>query len=403
MKKIAPTQLDKSFETSCPVCGSKQLKVFFEMSNVPVLSNVLWTSKDTAKKCAKGDIKLAFCPVCSYIMNTAYDPSRLEYTQAYENPLDFSPRFQTYARSLAKRLVERYELYNKKIISIGCGKGNFLLLLCKLGNNRGVGFDPAFVEQEEHRKAKNRVKFIQDYYSERYANYHSDLIICRQTLEHVQNPKDFLTMLRRMIGNRLNTRVFFEVPNALQIFHKLHVWDIIYEHCSYFTPTSLARTFSSSGFRVCELTEDFEGQFLCVHASANNQDVPDFDSMQPSQANRIASYIASFVANYKSKVKSWKRKLEQMEGSEQRVVVWGAGSKGVTFLNTFKNSPIEYAVDINPNKQGTYVAGTGQQVVSPDFLREYQPDVIIVMNPIYGREIRQLTKKLGLLTRFMYV
>lgn len=279
----------------------------------------------------------------------------------------------------------------------------FLLLLCELGNNRGVAFDPAHVEQEGHSEVRGRVKFIQDVYSERYGDYQGDLIVCRQTLEHIQNPKDFLSMLRRIIGDRLNTYVFFEVPNALQTFRRLFVWDIIYEHCSYFTPISLSLVFSSCGFRVYELTEEFEGQFLCIYALPSKQDVSVIDYEQTAEVKRVANDIVTFAENYRGKVETCRRRLEEIEGRGQRAVVWGAGSKGVMFLNTFKNSQIKYVVDINPRRQGMYLPGTGQRIVSPKFLREYQPDVIIVMNPIYKSEIRQLVKSLGLTTKFMYV
>jgi hypothetical protein len=83
----------------------------------------------------------------------------------------------------------------------------------------------------------------------------------------------------------------------------------------------------------------------------------------------------------------------------QRTVVWGGGSKGVTFLNTLKiQDQIEYVVDINPRKQGMYIAGTGQRIVSPEFLQDYQPDALIVVNPIYQGEVQQLAGILGLTT-----
>jgi FlaA1/EpsC-like NDP-sugar epimerase len=81
----------------------------------------------------------------------------------------------------------------------------------------------------------------------------------------------------------------------------------------------------------------------------------------------------------------------------QRAVVWGAGSKGVTFLNALQaRDPIGHVVDINPRKQGMYVAGTGQQIVAPEFLKEARPDVVIVMNPVYEDEIRRWVGELGL-------
>jgi SAM-dependent methyltransferase len=386
---------------NCPVCNSKRLKVFFEMLNVPVFCNVLWKNRDAARNCPRGDIKLAFCPVCSYIMNLAFEPALVEYTQAYESSLHFSPHFQEYARSLAERLVRRYNLYKKDIVSIGCGKGEFLSLLCELGNNRGMGLDPSYVEQEEHRAANNHIKFVQDLYSERYADYPADLIVCRQVLEHIYDPKNFLAMLRRIIGNRLNTQLFFEVPNALQTFRRLSTWDITYEHYSYFTPTSLRLIFSSSGFYVYEVSEEFEGQYLCVYAQPDSQSASHRDYEPTGEVSRIERDVASFTVSYKDKVEKYWLKLEQMKEKRQSAVVWGAGSKGVTFLNTFKGSGVEYAVDINPRKQGMYIAGTGQRIVPPEFLKDYKPDVIIMMNPVYKKEIQQLTKSLGLKPKLM--
>jgi hypothetical protein len=57
---------------------------------------------------------------------------------------------------------------------------------------------------------------------------------------------------------------------------------------------------------------------------------------------------------------------------------------------------IEYAVDINPFKTGKFMAGTGQQIVAPEFLVDYKPDLVIAMNPIYLDEIRAKLDELGL-------
>ena len=56
---------------------------------------------------------------------------------------------------------------------------------------------------------------------------------------------------------------------------------------------------------------------------------------------------------------------------------------------------IEYAVDVSPNKRGKFVAGTGQEIVSPEFLRDYDPDLVLVMNPVYEREIASQLVEIG--------
>jgi ABC-type enterochelin transport system substrate-binding protein len=57
---------------------------------------------------------------------------------------------------------------------------------------------------------------------------------------------------------------------------------------------------------------------------------------------------------------------------------------------------ISYVVDINPRKQGMYVSGTGQEIVSPEFLKDYDPDLVLIMNPIYNEEIRGVMRLLDI-------
>jgi hypothetical protein len=79
------------------------------------------------------------------------------------------------------------------------------------------------------------------------------------------------------------------------------------------------------------------------------------------------------------------------------VVIWGGGSKGAAFLGAVDAAGvIGYVVDINPFRQQTFMAGTGQPIVAPNFLKDYQPDVVIVMNEIYHAEILNDLNRLGL-------
>jgi hypothetical protein len=50
---------------------------------------------------------------------------------------------------------------------------------------------------------------------------------------------------------------------------------------------------------------------------------------------------------------------------------------------------VEHVVDINPYRVGKFLPSTGQKIVAPSFLREYRPDNVVIMNPIYRREVGQ--------------
>jgi len=376
----------------CPLCGNEEIFEFFTLSGIPIYSNVLYSSRLEAKQSNRGDICLGFCKNCDLIYNTVFDESLLKYDQRYENSLHFSPRFQTYACELVEYLGSKYNLQNKTIIDIGCGKGDFLKMLCTFGNNHGIGFDPSVPNNYVVSPAQGNIVFVKDYFSPKYSNYLADFICSRHTLEHVSNPLLFLNSIRETISDYSQSIIFFEVPNMKYILEKGFVWDIIYEHVLYFTPISLKNAFEITGFKVQQVDERFEGQFLTIEAILNSINT----SNLPVHSSGTLTLIEKFSKIYQELINFWKQKLGQFNRDKLKVVIWGAGSKGITFLNVLNiTDQINYVVDINPRKAGKYIAGSGQQIVSPEFLKKYKPDVFIVMNSVYIQEIRDMVNKLG--------
>ena len=387
----------------CPVCDTIDTTVLIDIVGMPVYCNRLWNSRDKAQAAPKGDIRLRSCKKCGHVFNSAFDPSLLNYDRKYENSLHFSPRFQAYAEQLARRLVQDYDLHDKDVIDIGCGKGDFLALLCELGQNRGLGFDPSYDNNRVTIETAYHLRVINDYFSERYHHYPADLICCRQVLEHIQDPQSFLQSVRRTIGKRLESIVFFEVPNVLYTLKDMGIWDLIYEHCGYFSKASLNHLFRACEFEVLKLQSGFEGQFLCIDAKPGVTTSVTADPIDEEMED-FHKHTATFTDKYRDKINHWETELGRLGQNSRKAVIWGGGSKGVTFLNVLKNSKhVKYVVDINPHKQGRFVPGTGQPIVSPEFLIEFQPENIIVLNPNYLAEIQYKANQLNLTSQFFVV
>ena len=383
----------------CPSCRSSRLRVFFDLPNAPIHVNFLCDSEEAALNCVRGDIQLAHCSECGLIHNVAFDADRLRYKEGYENSLHYSSVFQGYAEWLADRLIREFQLKSKTILEIGCGDGQFLRMLCERGDNRGVGFDPSHVGSTE-RPTDDRIRFVKDLYTEKYSDIEFDFILSRQTLEHVHRPSDMLVPLRRSIGDRLDAPVFFEVPNGLFTLRRLFIWDIIYEHACYYTAPALETTFARAGFRVESTFEAFDGQYVCITAYPGTEGLR--ESLDPEAGRMLESQIDVFESEYAGYVEDWRQRLNDL--TKKTVVLWGAGSKGVTFLNTFDlREHITHVVDVNPKKHGMFVAGQGQRIVPPAYLADHPVDTVIVANSIYKNEILELTGELGLAPEFVYL
>lgn len=377
----------------CPVCESPETQELVTIPAMPVYCNVLWPGTEAAREAARGDLALRVCRTCAHVYNAAFDPARMAYTPAYENSLHFSPRFQAYAQALADDLIARHSLRGKTIVEIGAGQGDFLALLCERGGNTGLGFDPSYRAPANGAHHGQPFTIIADYYGERYSDHPADLICSRHVLEHIPAPREFLASVRRAVGDRPGTVVFFEVPNARYTLRDLGIWDLIYEHCSYFSASSLARLFTDCGFAVDAVAEVYAGQFLTLEARPGAAAHPLLDQTRAT----VLAEAGAFAAHYRAKRTQWEAELRRWAAAGRRAALWGAGSKGVTFLNTFADqTSVERVVDINPRKQGMYVAGTGQPIVAPEALAQYRPDVVVVMNPVYRDEIRQALAGLGL-------
>jgi len=387
---------DQNPTAGCVVCGSPDTVDLVDLRQVPVHCNVLWKTEHEARTAPRGDIRLLFCRRCTHVFNATFDPALMEYSPSYENSLHFSPRFQRYAEDLADRLIARHRLRGKRVIDIGCGKGEFLALVCERGQNEGLGFDPSFDPQEASVPASTRIRVVQDFYSEKYAREPADLLMCRQVLEHIRDPRAFLATIRKAADGPGRTPLFVEVPNVLYTLRDRGIWDIIYEHCSYFTGASLARLFEACDYDVTGLESLYQDQFLGIDA------LPRFTrtirpEILPEQPEEISGLADGFARLYRSKVAEWGERLNAMSAAGRKGVVWGSGSKGVMFLNALQPAaPIAVVVDINPRKQGMFVAGTGQPIVSPETLRTVRPDAVVIMNPVYLDEIRGSLASLGI-------
>jgi SAM-dependent methyltransferase len=363
----------------------------------------LLSSPEEARAYPRGDIRLGVCETCGFVFNTAFDPGKTEYSGRYEETQAFSGTFNAFHKGLAERLIKKHHLYDKDVLEIGCGKGEFIALLADLGRNRGIGIDPGVDVSRISGKAASQVRFIADFYDESYGDHRVNFLACKMTLEHIPSALEFVSMVRRGLGDQTDTIVFFQVPEAGRILSGGAFEDIYYEHCAYFTPGSLARLFRRAGFVVEEIAVEYGEQYLTIEArpapAGTASATPEPLEESVDETMRL---IDAFEVSFARTLKTWKTLISAARERGETIALWGSGSKAVSFLTTLEiGDDVRFVTDINPNRHNHYMPITAQRIVPPSELADIKPDLVVCLNRIYEDEIKAELYAMGLSPRVL--
>lgn len=367
----------------CPVCHSRDARVFDQRPRVSILQNRLYDTAETARQARTGRLDMAACNECSFVWNAAFDSALMKYDPSYENDQSNSAVFKNHLQQRVARILEAIDKRSDcHIVEVGCGQGDFLGQFSAhsdAGQIRLTGFDPAWRGDLDGPGGSQIFRSIFSTESAKSLDTSPDAIVSRHTIEHISDPVGFLVAIRNACGNR-KVKLFLETPCANWILDNLQFQDLFYEHCSIFTEASLRRALKEAGLAVSEIKHVFGGQYLWAEATVNG-----FEQSPPPQTSELG--VDQWVKEKSHFVAQWTEKIE-LAARSGPVFVWGVGAKGVTFalLTDPDGKRLSGAVDVNPKKQSRYIPLTGIAVIAPDQL-PMSPFTAIVMNPNYLDEI----------------
>jgi len=373
---------------SCPICRSSEIDIIYQ-NNVPTLQNRVYVSELEAKQCSVGIVSLTYCKACNFTFNASFDDKIVIYDENYNNGVP-SQIFIEYYQEISKYIYEKYGLQNGTVYDIGCGKGTFLNILCKMYPDvTGIGIDPSYVGSLQ---PKENLTFIQEFFDASQVKLHPDLILCRHVFEHLEFPKNFLEILRNPISKYDNVPIFIEVPDFNWIVQNKTFWDLCYEHCNYFSEYSLQFMFNNSWSTLRSITKSFGAQYLWVEGVFNCTET-NLTSVDQIQINK--AQIIEFVNSISTSCTNISEIIKDHKKNGFKIVVWGMATKGVIFTNNIDIDKvlIDFCVDINTDKQQKFAPISGHLIQSPEVLKSIQSQCLfIVMNTNYISEIKESVK-----------
>lgn len=355
---------------ACRVCG----KVFFgepllRYENMPKAAQNFPTVDSLG--CETGvDLTVCQCSGCG-LVQLSNDP--VPYYREVIRAAAFSGVIKDLKTEQFADLIQKYSLQGKKVIEIGCGRGEFLALLQQFDVDAyGLEYSESSVAQCL-KNGLNVAKGYPDSKADVLAKGPFDAFLLLMFLEHMPDPN---SALRGIYDNLSDGAIgLVEVPNFDMMLRNKLFSEFIGDHLLYFSMETLQTTMNLNGFEIIkcnELRDDYV--ISAVVKKRGKLDISNFYDYQIKIKNEINEYIGRVGG--------------------KKVAIWGAGHQALAIIALTKiEDKIRYVVDSAPFKQGKYTPATHLPIVAPDALKSDPVDAIIVMAASYSNEVAGILRR----------
>jgi len=382
---------DKAFFSTligaiCPVC-SHTVAVPFYSGGMQTLATLGWPrSTADAKAMPRHPQDFVQCPACSHVWNRSFLYDAIPYqnnpNRMYNRGGLWRGHLATTRDSLLAYLPEA-----PTVVEIGCGEGHFVrgMAEARRGAGRFIGFDPN-ASPETGRGVEFHARLFDPLVD--MAAYAPDAVVIRHVLEHFSSPAALLEQLSwgaAILGKPC--WLFAEVPCIDRVFETDRLADFFYEHASHFSTDSFHTLMARAG-EVLELAHGYDREV--VYAMVKLQ-VP--AAMQQRAADSMA--FSQRADTSRAIIRS---QLDQLAASGAKVAIWGGTGKAAAFIHQFVTDEqcFSLVVDSDPEKAGTFVPGSGQEIKFRDVLKGVAVDVVIIPTQWRARDIMAEMEREGI-------
>ncbi|NQT22498.1 MAG: methyltransferase domain-containing protein [Candidatus Omnitrophica bacterium] len=287
--------------------------------------------------------------------------------------------------------VQKFSLKGKKVIEIGCGRGEYLSIMQKFGVEvYGLEHSAASVRQCIKNGLKVSKGFIESS-TDSLNDFPFDAFFILNFFEHLPDPN---STLRGIYNNLTDDAIgLVEVPNFDMILRNKLFSEFIGDHLFYFTKETLSSTLRQNGFEIIECNEVWHEYIISavvhpVKSSVVGMAKPLFHRVKKRKKMDI-SHFYKYQTQLKNEIEEYIRRFK-----DKKVAIWGAGHQALAIISLMSLADkIKYVIDSAPFKQGKYTPATHIPILSPDILEQDPVDGIIVMAASYSDEVARTIRQ----------
>jgi SAM-dependent methyltransferase len=393
----------RNYNSNCKFCAAPLRHVMADLGASPI-ANAYRKADELNSMEPFYPLRALVCAECLLVQAQEFESAEQIFAADYAYFSSFSDSWLAHARNYVERMTERFRLgSSSQVVEIACNDG-YLLRWFLDKEVKVLGVEPTLNTAEAARALgiPVEVRFFgrQTATELRGRGFAADLMPANNVVAHVPDINDFVAGFKVLLKpTGVATFEFHHVMNLIR--HKQ--FDTIYhEHYYYHSLATFSRILAHHGLQVFDVEElKSHGGSLRVfaqHAETAPHPVEASVGMLLSEESRFGLDKLEQYLDFNESVKQMKRDflafLIDAKNRNKRIAAYGAPAKGNTLLNYagVRTDFIDFTVDRNPHKQGTYLPGTQIPIVSPDHIVEAKPDYLLILPWNLREEIMQQMK-----------
>jgi len=353
----------------CRACGGRlNPEPLLRFENMPGAAQFLPDAAALATN--KGeDLEVCQCAGCGLVQ---LNGPPVRYYREVVRAAAFSEEMRAFRTTQFETFARRHGLKGRKVLEVGCGRGEYLSILAGQGMEaEGLEHSAESVRHCAESGLTAHRGFMESD-AVRLPNAPYDAFFLLSFLEHLPDPA---AVLRGIAANLSDGAVgLVEVPDFDMIVEQGLFSEFIGDHLFYFTRETLSQLLAVGGFEVLECQAVWHDYILS--ATVRKRARKDLSHLL-THRDKVCGELHRFIDRC----------------APGPVAIWGASHQALAIVNLADlGGRVRYVVDSAPFKQGRYTPGSHLPILAPDTLKADPVGAVIVMAASYSDEVARIVR-----------
>jgi len=368
----------------CQICGTPSDSPVIDMPQFPLTE--IYIDHYMDEKLGFVNQGLQYCNVCGHAQLKFVVDVNLQYG-------DVGGYFFRTSQSITGRETTTFflDFVNKfisnrtfsTIVELGCND-MYLLKSIKKRALKLIGIDP-LLKGREAEFSEDNIIAIGDFFENVELGSNIDVVICKDALEHVSDPKEFV---RKIVDKASpDTLFFFQFPILETILEDFRFDQVFHQHLNYFTLKSVIR-----------MLDDLNCGLLGYTVNRNHWGAGLFAFQKGKKSSVFANRAWNITpADILDRFKLFKLDMEltrkRIEFARNEIIYGYGAALMLPLLNYYLDGALlklKCVIDDDKQKSGLYYLNLPLEIVHPSSIADYR-DSVLMLTAIASRiNIKQI-------------